>query len=1060
MMENSRDPRFLIEDASEETNSPKKQSPTDEQSLSDEEKTETQNSQQKQGSSEVQNSAEAQDSSETQQSPEEESPLPTDFYRPTPGQSEYSYLFGEQEEIDPYDYVMEKVQNRKKTRLPQQEQQEPSEPGAEKATERKPAKPRPTVERDLSLEKPAGEEKKSLRESFSELLRWVTGGLRAGGETVPTEKSEKQENEKTEEQAEDGQKPPEDTPGQQSDDSATDLFAAASQHQWQEASVTDIPEEEDGAKRPAPQHEQNDADSAPEKKMPERDTPPEEDPKEASVRDVLTGEAALKETVDAEMPPDRKEPSEETPGTEAPAEEKTPLRQVQVLPVAEPAMRPRRVPDADSVPAGQTERRALCVELDVDRLFCGEELPEIRVGTDGEELYELKLEYAARAGKVQAVPKRTSAPRLRFPFLNRKQSRTEEPRAEAEKTRNQEIVHHKSDRQQEKRPDAEIGRRNHSVRREPTTKSGEDGKSGKSDSAEEHTAPPDSTKAFRQRLSKESKITLFRLLAVGAIGIFLTVPAVCARADVPLAAWMSPRQSPRIFSLINFVGIGVCLLLCRSVVTVGLLSFFKGQKSAGADGAFSIAAIACALQALVGIIRPDAVAAGDVWLYAPVGALGLCGNLLGKLCMLLRTRENYAELCAMPESFALARLEEESRVQKMVDADVPARLTIGAVSAMPEKGFLRGALEADLGERSTERIFAFGFFGALAAALISFFATPSSRYDAALASYTAVCCLCAPFTATLSVNLPLKRACRAFRGSGAVAVGWRAADLFGETGCVVLRDEELFPADAVVLSGIKTLSGGRIDDVILDAAALLREAGGPMRTVFYRVIRGQTGILPRAEQVAAEQGGFSGWVQGRRVFVGSGELMAAHGITPPSSDYEAKNCPEGTIPVYLARGGELCALFTVEYHADPVLCGALQRLVRCGGDVAVLTTDSNLSAEMIAEKFSVPESSVTIVPDVQELHAADVRQEDLEQPAVILRSPGAPALWSTACCIEAKALFQLAVLLQMAGTLLGLVLVFVFCAAGSIARIGAAEMMIFQLFWTLAVLVIPSLKRF
>ena len=115
---------------------------------------------------------------------------------------------------------------------------------------------------------------------------------------------------------------------------------------------------------------------------------------------------------------------------------------------------------------------------------------------------------------------------------------------------------------------------------------------------------------------------------------------------------------------------------------------------------------------------------------------------------------------------------------------------------------------------------------------------------------------------------------------------------------------------------------------------------------------------------------------------------------------------------------------------------------------------------MIAEKFSVPESSVTIVPDVQELHAADVRQEDLEQPAVILRSPGAPALWSTACCIEAKALFQLAVLLQMAGTLLGLVLVFVFCAAGSIARIGAAEMMIFQLFWTLAVLVIPSLKRF
>ncbi|MDH8276204.1 hypothetical protein QIG69_28020, partial [Klebsiella pneumoniae] len=72
--------------------------------------------------------------------------------------------------------------------------------------------------------------------------------------------------------------------------------------------------------------------------------------------------------------------------------------------------------------------------------------------------------------------------------------------------------------------------------------------------------------------------------------------------------------------------------------------------------------------------------------------------------------------------------------------------------------------------------------------------------------------------------------------------------------------------------------------------------------------------------------------------------------------------------------------------------------------------------------------SVTMVPDVRELRAADVRQEDLEQPEIILHSPGAPTLRASAGCIEAKALFQLAVMLQTAGILLGLVLVFVFCA--------------------------------
>ena len=196
---------------------------------------------------------------------------------------------------------------------------------------------------------------------------------------------------------------------------------------------------------------------------------------------------------------------------------------------------------------------------------------------------------------------------------------------------------------------------------------------------------------------------------------------------------------------------------------VGLLGFFQGKRDSGADGAFAAAALTCTLQALVAVIRPDAIASGGIWLYAPVGALGLCGNQLGKLCMLLRTRENYSELCAEPERFALARLDEESLVQKKVDADVPGRLTVGAAAAAGSDDFLRSSLEADSSEHSAERIFAFGFFGALAAALISFFTTHTNSYDAALASYTAVCCICAPFTVTLAVNLPLRRVCRAMR---------------------------------------------------------------------------------------------------------------------------------------------------------------------------------------------------------------------------------------------------------------------------------------------------------
>lgn len=1083
MMDDSRDPRFSIEDSAEAENEPN-----------------------------------------AKQEQPEENPLPVNFYRPTPGQSEYSYLFNEQEEIDPYDYVMEKVKGKRQAEHTEQADVPQPEKKPERAPERRPAEPRQTVERDLSLDEPANNEKKSLKESLGDLLRRVTNTARIRNEFVrgehdkstaersgaPQEDVERRvdelirdaENEASgqpEQEPEQPVVPDEETPQTDEPEDTAGADAASVEQQ-------DIPEEEPEKEEPSAETEQSVETDAPpeaeeetviqdelsEEEQPEPQEPEEAEPEEDEAAEepaeenliqaqeetpeeqpaeVTEEEADGEEMTDlfAAAEQNEQQNAEETKASDEAAadmqEELPPMQQVEVLSVSDPIDQPEQTPVSDEAApqAEQEKRKALCVELDAARLFTEEVLPEVRLdGADGADYSELRMEYAALTGRKSKTEISEKAPaglQRWLPFLNvRKQKSAGAPHNEAEKARSAESVHQKPNREPDPdtTPTAESKRKGQ-AKREPAAKPEESAKSDEPDAP--HSAV-DPAKALRKRLSAESKRVFFTLLAVGAIGVFLAAAAVCARFGVPLAPWLSPADQSRTFALINLGGVGISMVLCRSVIGVGLLSFFRGQKSVGADGAFSVASIACAVQALVAVIRPDALASGAVWLYAPIGVLGLCGNQLGKLCMLRRTRENYTELCTAPERLVLARLEEEGRVQRIIDADVPGRLTVGTVEAPDMADFLQASLEADSSEQSVERIFTFGFFGALAAALISFFAVPSSGYDAAIASYAAVCCVCAPFTATLAVNFPLRRACRSLRAKGAAAVSWRAAEQLGETGCVVLRDEELFPADAVVLCGIKTLGSGRVDDAILDAAALLKEAGGPLRTVFQRVIRGKNGILPRAEQVTAEEDGFTGWVQGRRVFVGSSELMKAHGIIPPSRDYEEKNCPPGTVPVYLARGGELCALFTVEYNADPALYSAMQRLVRSGCDIAVLTTDSNLSSAMIAEKFSVPEDVVTMVPDTQRLAKQEVQQEDIEQAVVTVRSDGAPVLEAASVCIHAKASFQLAVLLQMVGILLGLVLVFVFCAAGSISQIGVTEMLAFQTFWMLTSLVIPSIKRF
>ena len=127
---------------------------------------------------------------------------------------------------------------------------------------------------------------------------------------------------------------------------------------------------------------------------------------------------------------------------------------------------------------------------------------------------------------------------------------------------------------------------------------------------------------------------------------------------------------------------------------------------------------------------------------------------------------------------------------------------------------------------------------------------------------------------------------------------------FGDPHALVVDALELFPSESVLLHGIKTFSGTRIDEAILDAASVVIRAGGPLSSVFRRVIEDKIGILQEADALVYEQDmGLSGWVNGRRVLVGARRLLENHGVDVPSRDYEGRYAKDGRKLVYLSIGG-------------------------------------------------------------------------------------------------------------------------------------------------------------
>jgi hypothetical protein len=62
-------------------------------------------------------------------------------------------------------------------------------------------------------------------------------------------------------------------------------------------------------------------------------------------------------------------------------------------------------------------------------------------------------------------------------------------------------------------------------------------------------------------------------------------------------------------------------------------------------------------------------------------------------------------------------------------------------------------------------------------------------------------------------------------------------------------------------------------------------------------------------------------------------------------------------------------------------------------------------------------------------------------------------------CISAKGAMELAAALQFAGVLLGILLMVIFAATGSVYQLSNLVVALFELFWLTAVVLIPALRR-
>ena len=514
--------------------------------------------------------------------------------------------------------------------------------------------------------------------------------------------------------------------------------------------------------------------------------------------------------------------------------------------------------------------------------------------------------------------------------------------------------------------------------------------------------------------------------------------------------------SPVAYAATSLVFLAIAIGACATTVFNGLKALVKLR--ANADSAIAIATVVIAIQSVVLLFMQDALAAGEVHIYSALITGGLLLNTLGKLTMVRRIKQNF--------NFVVSSAEKNT-VELIENAEIAAQMAKDCVAGIPVvayqkkskffSNFLRNSYAQDCSELTSQIIAPLGFISSLVLFIVSMII--SKNVGTGFTAFAASMCICVPMANMLCVHLPVSRLCKLARKNGGMLVGYEAVDKFADTNAIMIEADDLFPKGTVELKGIKTFGEQRIDKVLLDAASLMAQVGGPLSEVFLEVVKNHEDILPHVENVAYEdECGVIGWVSGRRILVGNRDLMNHYSVDIPAVQIDREH---GHQLVYLAAGNEVVGAFVLAYHVSSEKKQEMQRMAKNGIGIIVKTTDPSVTAEFISQQFGIDIHAITVLsgPLVHTYNELTNKVEETSNAMFATKGKATCMMRVITACVREKSNISIVRLLQNVSIILGFVLVaFLVCFSG-LKQISTRAMVIYEVFWLVVLLILPKIRR-
>lgn len=565
---------------------------------------------------------------------------------------------------------------------------------------------------------------------------------------------------------------------------------------------------------------------------------------------------------------------------------------------------------------------------------------------------------------------------------------------------------------------------------------------------------PEDVRNVKSEINVNIKSLFFRCVILGVLALFDLGLSIW-QLMVPEIADITHSSAPLTVCIINAIIVAVTVIVSKTTILNGFaaLARFRGNS----DTALSVAIMATALQSLVALFSSGIFFSGKYSFYTLIIIICVIGNYLGKMLMLKRTKENLRFIGSEQPCYAAKIYDNEEIASKMLSGTAVGRPII---AYQHKTGFLSNYLKLsyapDPGEDSSGVLAPFTLVCSFVISLL--YAVFYGSFMGALTTLAVTTAVSVPIGNLVLANFPITRFCKSLRQTGAMITGYPSIKQFCDTSAVMVDSCELYPEGSVEIVRAKDFDQERIEEAIISAYAVLKEAKSPIQFVFKRLLEKEEDRLPSVESVLYEEGaGLVGWVNSERILIGTRLLLEKYGIDVLDEETEEK-FSDGDPVVYFSHAGQLCAMFSLKYSASTIISEELQRAEENGLSIIVSTTDYNITEEKIAKDFGIFYRSVKVLPTGLANVCREVSDSKEERSRAYLATNGKllSLLRAISGCIRLKSNIALSVLLQTIAVIVGVLLVSTLALYSGVSSVKTLEMSLFMVFW-LAAVIVPSL---